>query len=139
MAEKMTLEQVRDWHATCAVIYERSGESSLADQHRNLAAALTAHLTQPAQAVDVDGRSAKDYAIEHADYLATAVRDLLHELDEDGVALDQHERNPTEETLESLEAAQESVSQARGAVRLCLHEFEKRRNHALAGDKMENK
>ena len=49
----MTLEQVRDWHTKCAVVYEQSGESALADQHRSLAAAITAHLTQPAQSVDV--------------------------------------------------------------------------------------
>lgn len=136
----MTLEQVWHWHAACMTTYEHSGESALADQHRALAEAIRpyldlAHLAQPAQAVDYTGRSAKDYAIEHAGYLATAVRKFLHDLGEENAALDQHESNATDDTLAELEAAQEAVSESRGSVRDLLYEFEKRRDYALSGEK----
>ena len=89
----MTLQQVWDWHMNCAVVYEQSGESALADQHRNLAATITAHLTQPAQSVDIEAirevieshineakklrhdPESQDYLYEQADKLTAALQE----------------------------------------------------------------
>ena len=91
-----------------------------------------AHSDLSGEVRDSTIRSAKDYAIEHAGYLATTVRDFLHDLGEENAALDQHESNPTDDTLAELEAAQQAVSDARETVRDRLYEFEKRRDFALA-------
>lgn len=52
MGEKMTLGQVRDWHRT---EHKRSEKAWwYQGEHKAMADALAAHLTQPAQAVDVE-------------------------------------------------------------------------------------
>lgn len=54
MAEKMTLEQVRDWHRKMEALLAAAGSLSAgAARHKAAADAVDAHLTQPAQAVDV--------------------------------------------------------------------------------------
>ncbi|WP_395119681.1 hypothetical protein ACFCQI_01825 [Rhodanobacter sp. FW102-FHT14D06] len=53
MAEKMTLEQVRDWHRKMEVLLAKAGSLSAgAARHKAAADAIDAHLAQPAQAVD---------------------------------------------------------------------------------------
>jgi len=54
MAEKMTLEQVRDWHLARDSEQRIVGFNLGATNHRGMADAIDAHLAQPAQAVDVD-------------------------------------------------------------------------------------
>lgn len=53
MAEKMTIEQVRDWHLARGREYQMIGMDIGVTNHKLMADAIDAHLTQPAQAVDV--------------------------------------------------------------------------------------
>lgn len=73
-------------------------------------------------------RTAKDYAIEHAEYMAqdaermlSAINALNAQRDEDGDAFDES----------ALEQAQQSVSEAFGAMRSGIYEFRKRRDRAM--------
>lgn len=54
MGAKMTLEQVRDWHRQREITFRRLGAPDTANEHQDAADAIDAHLTQPAQSVDVE-------------------------------------------------------------------------------------
>lgn len=73
-------------------------------------------------------RTAKDYAIEHAEYMAqdaerllSAINTLNAQRDEDGDAFDES----------ALEQAQQAVSEAFGVMRSGIYEFRKRRDRAM--------
>ena len=53
MDEKMSLEQVRDWHAEGYRACLDNGYIEAAIKHRDMADAIDVHLAQPSQAVDV--------------------------------------------------------------------------------------
>lgn len=84
-------------------------------------------------------RTAHDYAIEHAEYMAQAAETLdsamnqLHEAEEG--LLDLTEEVATAEQFalaeSAVEKAQEDVSAARAGVRSCIYEFRKRRDRAF--------
>lgn len=69
----------------------------------------------------------KDYAIEHAGYMATAATDLL-----DAINAEALEREFFDEDDEEVEQARQSVSEAMTTLRTRIYEFEKRRDRALA-------
>lgn len=57
----MTLERLRDWHLRRETTFRRLGAPDTADEHRAAADAIAAHLTQPAQVVDVARRFHETY------------------------------------------------------------------------------
>ncbi len=80
-------------------------------------------------------RTAKDYAIEHAGYLADAAKHLLDKqnevwaLEEQDVA--SPERLANDNYSIDLDEANERLSDARSALREAVYEFEKRRDRAV--------
>lgn len=77
-------------------------------------------------------RDAKDYAIEHGWYLANAARYLLGALNELDAARITHEERDDDNSRDDLECAGETAIGARTGLRSAIHEFEKRRDRALA-------
>ncbi|EED41180.1 hypothetical protein SSKA14_4204 [Stenotrophomonas sp. SKA14] len=76
-------------------------------------------------------RSPVDYAIEHGGYLATAAKQLLEARNVlDGLVLRHEELDDVDD--DEMEAAQDGVRDANSSLRIAIHEFEKRRDRALA-------
>lgn len=88
-----------------------------------------------AQAAQVD-RTAKDYAIEHASYLADAAEHLLTAIQDANIAADQlDEDDGTNETNTGIlvrgnDHAQTVLSEAQSGLRAAVYEFRKRRDRA---------
>jgi len=77
------------------------------------------------------GRTPADYAIEHAGYLVTAANQVLEARNElDALVLRREEDDDVDE--DEMQAAQECVGDANSVLRIAIHEFEKRRDRALA-------
>lgn len=102
---------------------------------RSLAAALP-HL-QPAKPEAVRlrdellRRTPADYAIEHAGYLVTAAKQLLEARNEfDALLMRLNEDGEIDE--DEVQATGEAVGDASHGLRLAIHEFNKRRDRALA-------
>ena len=95
--------------------------------------AARAHLAQPAQAVDYTGRSAKDYAIEHAGYMARGATGLIDAINDLELARQQFDEGDGSE--DATNAAEQSLGDAMSALRNIIYEFEKRRDRALSGEK----
>jgi hypothetical protein len=75
-------------------------------------------------------RTDKDYAIEHAGYLATAARNYMMAVGAEAVARMDDENDGTEDTAEKVEQALESLSDAGRSLSGAIYEFEKRRDRA---------
>lgn len=97
---------------------------------------LEAHLPCASALPDCTGRSPKDYAIEHAEYMAKCVDRLAGCFDEYGMAIAAAE-------LTADEGAQESVDEKRGALQEALvdlrgyvYEFRKRSARAIAAARL---
>ena len=95
---------------------------------------LEAHVPGAAELPDCTGRSPKDYAIEHAEYMAKCVDRLSVCFDEYGMAIAAAELGEDED-----EGAQESVDETRGELQEALvdlrgyvYEFRKRSARAIA-------
>ena len=86
---------------------------------------------------DHTGRTPQDYAIEHAGYLAEAVKHFLSRLDAEfdaSEALEAAEANDAEDAEQKaadLRSIEEEVSEARTVLSSRVYEFEKRRDRAL--------
>ena len=93
--------------------------------------AVGSHMLQAQGGNGLRDRTPADYAVEHAGYLVTAANQLIEARDElDGLTLREEECGDVED--EEVEAAEQSVRDATSCLRLAIHEFEKRRNRALA-------
>lgn len=90
-------------------------------------AAIDAQLAQ--QAVDGTGRSAKDYAIEHASYLARAATHLITAINDHALAQQQFEEGDGSE--DATDASDQILGDALSALRDSIYEFKKRRDRAL--------
>lgn len=83
-------------------------------------------------------RTDKDYAIEHAGYLADAVKHFLSRLDAEfdaSEALEAAEAADAEDAEQKagdLRSIEEEVGEARSVLRNRVYEFEKRRDRAVA-------
>ena len=76
-------------------------------------------------------RTPVDYAIEHAGYLVTAANQMIEARNElDALVMRQDEGGDVGD--DEMQAAQEAVGDASNVLRLAIHEFEKRRDRALA-------
>ena len=76
-------------------------------------------------------RTPVDYAIEHAGYLVTAANQVIEARNElDALMMRQDEGGDVGD--DEMQAAQEAVGDASHVLRLAIHEFEKRRDRALA-------
>lgn len=79
-------------------------------------------------------RTDKDYAIEHAGYMADAVKHYLSLLDaefEAAEAMEAADADDAEQKADNLRSIEEEVSEARSVLRNRVYEFEKRRDRAL--------
>jgi hypothetical protein len=95
---------------------------------------LEAQVPGAADLADCTGRSPKDYAIEHAEYLAKSVELLSVAYDEYGLALvaSEHDEGDAAAMLEAVQQARESLLEALVNVRGYVYEFRKRSARALA-------
>lgn len=95
---------------------------------------LEAQVPGAADLADCTGRSPKDYAIEHAEYLAKSVERLSAAYDEYGLALmaADHDDGDADELLEAVQQARESLQESLVNVRGYVYEFRKRSSRALA-------
>lgn len=82
-------------------------------------------------------RTPQDYAIEHAGYLADAVKHFLSRLDaefdasEALEAAEAADAEDAEQKADDLRSIEEEVGEARSVLRNRVYEFEKRRDRAL--------
>lgn len=89
----------------------------------------------PAQAAQV-GRTAKDYAIEHAGYLADAAEHLMTVTRDANIAADQLDEDDgddetnTDILVRDNDHAQTVLSEAQSGLRAAIYEFKKRRDRA---------
>lgn len=95
---------------------------------------LESQVPGAAELADCTGRSPKDYAIEHAEYLAKSCEFLSGAYDEYGLALvaAEHDDGDADELLEAVQQARESLQEALVNVRGYVYEFRKRSARALA-------
>lgn len=77
-------------------------------------------------------RTPKDYAIEHAGYMAEAARHLITAINIEAVLSERHDEAGSAHTAEKLAAAKERTGEAMGTLRNRIYEFEKRRDRAAA-------
>ncbi|OUM00527.1 hypothetical protein A8M77_20895 [Variovorax sp. JS1663] len=75
-------------------------------------------------------RTPKDYAIEHAEYMATRAVQLVAAVNDLALAEQEHEDGTANES--DVQAARDSVDEALRAVTSSVYEFRKRRDRALA-------
>ncbi len=78
-------------------------------------------------------RTDKDYAIEHAGYMATAARAFMAAVNAETTARMDDEEHGTERSGEELALAMSEVSEACSALSNAIYEFEKRRDRAARG------
>lgn len=92
-------------------------------------AALTA-----AYPTSTGDRTYEDYAIEHAEDLAVAAKDLLAMSDRLALVRELHEmaEEGDGDDADEIQAAEEEYGEARQRVRDCIHEFRKRADRAGA-------
>lgn len=79
-------------------------------------------------------RTDKDYAIEHAGYLAAAARNFLDALNAEFDAREAHDALGTDTTSQALAEAEANVSEARSTLYNRIYGFETRRDRALRTD-----
>ena len=83
---------------------------------------------------DATGRSAKDYAIEHAEYLAGAAERFLAASDalyEAQATADDTDDDEIEDAQQKIEECQETMTDARSTLSQRIYEFRKRRDRAI--------
>lgn len=78
-------------------------------------------------------RTPQDYAIEHAEYMATTAEGLIEAVND--LAKAEQERDDGSANPSDVDAAQETVSEYLGTLRNRIYEFRKRRDRALASPK----
>jgi hypothetical protein len=77
-------------------------------------------------------RTDKDYAIEHAGYLANAARNMLAAINIEAVLRERDDEIGSAHTAERLTTAMSRTSEAMGTLRNRIYEFEKRRDRAAS-------
>lgn len=90
---------------------------------------------QASQPADGTGRTPKDYAIEHAEYLAASAERVSDAFDQYGLALIalEQEDDTTDELLNAVDDTRMAVQDALRTLRSHVYEFRKRRVRAQAG------
>lgn len=86
-------------------------------------------------APDETGRTLKDYALEHAEYMATAATALINDMNQLAVLLegDEIEGVTPEDREDIINGAQGDVSEAVSRLQSYVYEFRKRHARYLAG------
>lgn len=86
----------------------------------------------PSRQVDETGRSASDYAIEHAEYMAQSAEHVSAVFEKYGMAIIAAEQgeDDTDELHESVDEALASLKEALADLRGYAYEFRKRRDRA---------
>lgn len=89
----------------------------------------------PADAPDETGRTLKDYALEHAEYMATAATALINDMNQLATLqeCDVLEGVTPEDREDIINGAQGDVSEAVSRLQSYIHEFRKRHARYLAG------
>lgn len=95
---------------------------------------LEAQVPGAADLADCTGRSPKDYAIEHAEYMAKCADRLVGVFEEYGLALIavEHEEGDASDALEALDQARDSLQERLVDLRGYVYEFRKRAARAIA-------
>ncbi len=103
---------------------------------RKVVADASAILAAPAEDVRAvgDERSQKDYAIEHAEYMATAADYVGEHFNAYGLALfefDESDADDDSDMLEAIDSAREDLQESMTNLRHMVYEFRKRRARAI--------
>lgn len=86
--------------------------------------------TKKAEDAQPSGRTNRDYAIEHAEYLAKAAERFIEAVCSHSQAVMEHDEQDTMETAKAADDAAESTGEAMTSLRSMIYEFRKRRDRA---------